>query len=195
MTYPEKISAEELEKLKIATFDGPIGVITQKDNEYSEAIEYLQGQTILGFDTETKPCFHSGMPQNKVALLQLSGEDKAYLFRVNKLGIPSELAKILSNAKILKVGAAINDDIKGLQFYSKFTAKGFIDLQKLVTEYGIQDKSVKKLAGIIIGVKVSKAQQLSNWEASNLSGAQLKYAAIDAWICQKMYKKLKSNSL
>lgn len=192
MLYSEKISSEEIESLELVSFDGPISVISEIDEEYNEAITYLERQQILGFDTETKPCFQSGMPQNHVALLQLSGEDKAFLFRVNKLGIPQSLAKILGDPQITKVGAAVNDDIKGLQFYTKFQAKGFVDLQKLAAEFGIKDKSVKKLAANILGLRVSKAQQLSNWEAANLSGAQLKYAAIDAWICRKMYITLKS---
>ena len=49
---------------------------------------------------------------------------------------------------------------------------------------------MKKMAAIIMEVKISKAQQLSNWEAENLSDQQQKYAATDAWICREMYLKL-----
>ncbi len=193
MTYQSKISAEEIEALDFLKFELPISSISEKDEEYAEAITYLQKQTIIGFDTETKPCFRSGVPQNNVALLQLSGEDKVFTFRLNHLGLPSELWKILHNPNIIKVGAAISDDIKRLQHYAKFTGNNFIDLQKIVHEYGIDEKSVKKLAAIILGVRISKVQQLSNWEAPVLSGAQLKYAAIDAWICRKMFITLKSS--
>ncbi len=189
MLYSESISQEEIESLEIASFEGPIIVVDLIDEEFSEAVEYLSSQKIIGFDTETKPCFHSG-ERNKVSLLQLSGEDKAYLFRLKSLGLPTPIANILSNAKIVKVGAAVKDDIKGLCQYQKFTPRGFIDLQMIASTYGIQEKSVKKLAAIIMGRKVSKTQQLSNWEAPQLSGAQLKYAAIDAWICREMYVKL-----
>ena len=77
-----------------------------------------------------------------------------------------------------------------MQKLNRFSPKGFVDLQNIVWEYGIRDKSVKKMAAIILGVKISKAQQLSNWEAEHLSESQLKYAATDAWVCREMFLKL-----
>lgn len=193
MEFAESISVEEIEQLELATFDGPIIVVDKINEDYAEAVDYLSAQSVLGFDTETKPCFQPHQPRNQMALLQLSGPDKAYLFRLHSVGLPKPVAAILANPNIVKVGAAVKDDIRGLQKYLKFSAKNFVDLQIIGQDYGIKDKSVKKMAAIIMGVKVSKAQQLSNWEAPVLSGPQLKYAAIDAWICREMYLKLKSS--
>jgi|SRR5574344_816856 ribonuclease D len=193
MFYSENISAEEIEVLEIANFDGPIIVVSEMDVDFVEAINYLSKQEVIGFDTETKPCFQSHSPRNNVALLQLSGEDRAFLFRLHSLGLPKPLTSILSNAKIIKVGAAVKDDIRGLLSYRRFVPKGFVDLQSIVEQYGIKEKSVKKMSAIVMGLKVSKSQQLSNWEAPQLSGAQLKYAAIDAWICREIYLKLHSS--
>lgn len=192
MQYPESISSEELTQLDTVDFTGPIVVVSDLDSEFAEAMEYLKNQTVIGFDTETKPCFSSGSPRHHVALLQLSGEEKAYIFRVNTLGMPAPLASLLSDGSILKIGAAVKEDVNGLMYYRKFTPRGFVDLQSMVGDYGIKDKSVRKMAAIILGKKVSKTQQLSNWEAPQLSGAQLKYAAIDAWVCREMYLRLKS---
>ena len=192
MQYPESISSEELTQLDTVDFTGPIIVVSEVDEDFVEAMDYLKEQTVIGFDTETKPCFSSGSPRHHVALLQLSGANKAYIFRVNQLGMPAPLAALLSDPGILKVGAAVKEDVRGLMYYRKFTPRGFVDLQTIVAEYGIMDKSVRKMAAIILGKKVSKTQQLSNWEAPQLSGAQLKYAAIDAWVCREMYLKLKS---
>ena len=96
----------------------------------------------------------------------------------------------MSDKRILKVGAAIHDDIRGLQKLKEFTPGSFVDLQKIVWEYGIKDKSVKKMTAIILGFRISKTQQLSNWEAETLSESQCKYAATDAWVCREMYLKL-----
>ena len=145
---------------------------------------------MLGFDTETRPTFTQDQHSNGTALLQLSGATRAYLFRVQKTGIPRRLAAILANPAIIKVGAATIDDVRGLQKYASFKPGGFLDLQSKVWEYGIRDKSVKKMTAIILGVKISKAQQLSNWEADRLSESQLRYAATDAWVCREMYMKL-----
>jgi ribonuclease D len=125
-----------------------------------------------------------------VSLLQLSGPDKAFLFRVNKIGMHRRLCNLLASDKVIKVGAAIHDDIRGLQKLHDFKAAAFVDLQKIGCEWGIRDKAVKKMAAIILGFRISKTQQLSNWEAETLSESQCKYAATDAWVCREMYIKL-----
>ena len=184
------ISPEEIGELPLAAFPGEITVIDAVDDTFFAAVRYLRRQTVLGFDTETRPTFSPEQHSNGTAILQLSGKEKAFLFRVQRLGLPKQLASILASSTIIKVGAATRDDVKGLQAITGFKSRSFVDLQSMVWEYGIRDKSVKKMAAIILGVKISKAQQLSNWEAEHLSESQLKYAATDAWICREMYLKL-----
>ncbi len=191
MAYAQHITSAELEGMEFASFAGEIKVIDKVNEEFDQAMEYLCSQKMLGFDTETKPCFVPKVPRNKMAILQLSGPGKAYIFRLQQIGVPDRLAKLLADRKVLKIGAAVHDDIRGLCQYNNFTPDGFIDLQKLAGEYGIEEKSVRKMAAIILGKRVSKSQQLSNWESAQLSEAQLKYAAIDAWVCLEMYKRLK----
>lgn len=188
--YIESISSEDLNKLEYAAFPGRIHVIDAVGAEFNRAIAYLRSQKIIGFDTETRPCFGPNQPRYGVSLLQLSGPEKAYLFRVKDMGMHRRLCNLLSDKRIIKVGAAIHDDIRGLQKLRDFQADGFVDLQKIVADYGIRDKSVKKMTAIILGFRISKTQQLSNWEAETLSEAQCKYAATDAWVCREMYLKL-----
>ena len=188
--YIETITPAELEKLEYASFPGKIHVIDSVGADFNRAIAYLRSQKIIGFDTETRPCFTQNQPRYGVALLQLSGPEKAFLFRVNKIGMHRRLCNLLANPKILKIGAAVHDDIRGLQKLRDFKAAGFVDLQKIVWEWGIRDKAVKKMSAIILGYRISKTQQLSNWEADVLSEQQCKYAATDAWVCREMYLKL-----
>ena len=184
------INPEEIAALDLASFPGEIVVVDEPGPVMDQAVRYLKRQTVLGFDTETRPTFSPDQPSSGTALLQLSGGGKAYLFRLKKCGLPRSLASVLANPKVLKVGAATLDDVRGLQKITRFSPKGFVDLQNIVWEYGIRDKSVKKMAAIILGVKISKAQQLSNWEADHLSEGQQRYAATDAWICREMYLRL-----
>lgn len=188
--FKKTIVPEELEKMEIASFPGTICVIDSLGPDFDKAIRYLRSQKIIGFDTETRPCFSPSQPRYGVALLQLSGPEKAYLFRVQKTGMHRRLCNILADEAILKIGAAVVDDIRGLQKYASFEPGGFVDLQKIVWEWGIKDKSVKKMSAIILGTRVSKTQQLSNWEADNLSDGQKRYAATDAWVCREMYLEL-----
>ncbi len=191
--YKSTITPEELEQLPVAEFPGEITVIDAIDEKFQESIDYLKGQKIIGFDTETRPSFTANTKRNLVALLQLSGKERAYIYRLHSTGLNEDLVKILSNPRIIKVGAAVTDDIRSLQHHTKFVPKGFVDLQSIASGWGIEEKSVRKLAAIILGVRVSKSQQLSNWESSDLTVAQINYAAVDAWVCQRMYLKLLSS--
>lgn len=188
--FVNSITPQEIEKLEYASFPGKIYVIDSVGSEFNRAISYLRAQKIIGFDTETRPCFAQNQPRYGVALLQLSGPGKAFLFRINKMGMHRRLCNLLADPKIIKVGAAVHDDIRGLQKHHDFKPASFVDLQKSVWEWGIKDKSVKKMAAIILGCRISKTQQLSNWEADVLSESQCKYAATDAWVCREMYLKL-----
>ncbi|MGX8708453.1 MAG: 3'-5' exonuclease [Bacteroidales bacterium] len=188
--YKETITPEEIEPLELAAFPGRITVVSGPGPELDFAIEHLRTQRLVGFDTETKPVFQAHQPRHHTALLQLSSETEAFLFRLHSLGLPQEIADVLASPFITKIGAAVGEDIHGLQHYCDFEPHRFMDLQSFGGKYGIQEKSVRKMAAIILGCKVSKAQQCSNWEADPLSEAQLLYAATDAWICVRMYKAL-----
>lgn len=188
--FIESITPQELEKLEFASFPGKIIVIDSVGAEFNRAIAYLRAQKVIGFDTETRPTFSASQPHYDVSLLQLSGPDRAYLFRLNRIGMHRRLCNLLASEKVIKVGAAIHDDIRGLQKLHQFVPAKFEDLQKIVWEWGIRDKAVKKMSAIILGFRISKTQQLSNWEAENLSESQCKYAATDAWVCREMYLKL-----
>lgn len=184
------IAAEEIEAMPLCSFPGEIHTIDREGRELNRAIAYLKEQPMIGFDTESRPVFSPGQRNHGVALLQLSGPDHAYLFRTQRIGMPKGLCKIMSSPDILKIGAAVRDDVRGLQRFARFASHGYVDLQQIAWEWGIRDKSVKKLAANILGLKVSKAQQLSNWEAENLTAAQKMYSATDAWVCLQMYRKL-----
>ncbi|MCD4768708.1 MAG: 3'-5' exonuclease domain-containing protein 2 [Bacteroidales bacterium] len=188
MSYREEVSKEELTKFEIEHFEGEIIVVDDLNN-LDIVFDDLRNSSIVGFDTETRPTFKKGQ-HNKIAMLQLSTATKAYLFRINKIGLPWQLISILSDRHILKAGVAIRDDIKGLREWSDFEPAGFVELQDLVKKYGIKSAGLKKLSAIILGFTISKRQQVTNWEKNQLSDSQLIYAATDAWVCNKIYRKL-----
>ncbi len=175
-----------------SSFDGKIIVIDQLE-EVTEAVEYLSKQTVLGFDTETRPAFNSAESRTrKVALLQLSDDKRAYLFRLNKIGLPESVCALMANKKIEKIGAAIHDDIRTLNKLTPFNAAGFSDLQKMMADYGIEHKGLKKMAEVVLNINISKGQRLTNWECEKLTDAQQRYAATDAWVCREIFMKLKT---
>jgi ribonuclease D len=186
--YKESIDKEELAELPLIQFEGKISMVESRE-EYLASIEYLSKQSLLGFDTETKPAFKKG-EYNEVALLQLATRDHAFLFRLNKIGLGNALKNILENPEIQKIGVAIRDDIKGLQKLNNFKPGGFIELQEHVKNFGIQDFSLKKISAIVLGYRISKSQRVTNWEAQYLTEAQQIYAATDAWISHRIFESL-----
>lgn len=192
MTYKENIDKTELENYPVSGFQGEI-VLVDNYKKVKESCNILKSSTILGFDTETKPSFKKGKV-NRVALMQLSNNRQAFIFRINIIGLPVELVEILTDGSIIKAGVAIRDDVKGLKTIKNFTEKGFIELQDYVKQFGIESSGLRKLTAIILGFKISKRQQVSNWEADELKDTQLRYAATDAWVCHEIYMKLSNNS-
>jgi ribonuclease D len=186
--YPETITFEELHQRAIEWFKGEIVIVDDFDT-FQKQLPRLRKAEILGFDTETKPTFRKGR-RNKVSLIQLADDNIACLIRINKIGIPRELANILADPDIIKTGVAVHDDIKFLNRIKNFNPSGFVDLQHMVKDYGIKVSGLNKLTAIILGFRISKRQQITNWEAEELTEAQKLYAATDAWVCQQIYKRL-----
>ncbi len=190
--FKESITKEELVELPLKWFEGEIVVVDSKET-LQQAEEVLSKQLIIGFDTETKPAFKKGV-FNHVALLQLSTKTQAFLIRLNQIGLSKKICDILANPEIIKPGVAIRDDIKGLMLIRKFKPGGFVELQDSAIELGIQNFSLKKLTAIACGFRISKGQQLTNWEVDELTEKQQIYAATDAWTSLKIYETFSKNS-
>lgn len=189
--FRNKISNEEVAELEAIRFGGEI-VIVDNDSALEEACQVLAKERVLGFDTETRPSFKAGVT-NKVALLQLSTYERCYLIRLCKVKLSNKLLSILQRSDIMKIGADVAGDLRSLGKLRSFTPRGFVDLQSEVAKVGIEDKSLRKMSGIILGKRVSKAQRLSNWEAQTFTEQQKMYAATDAWVCLKIYDVLTDN--
>ena len=188
MVFQATISNEQTAALDSAHFDGEI-IVVERDEQIKDVCRDLSAQKIIGFDTETRPSFKAGVT-NKVALLQLSTRKRCYLIRLCRTRLHNSLLKILSNPNIIKIGADVAGDIRSLHVLRHFNERGFVDLQQIACNWGIEEKSLRKLSAIILGQRVSKAQRLSNWEAGKLTPQQQMYAATDAWVCIKIYDKL-----
>ena len=189
-----KISKEVIATRPVETFPGRI-VVIDHENQANEAAERLSHEPIIGFDTETRPTFKKGQ-SNHVALMQLSTHDTCYLFRLNRMGFPPSLKRLLEDEHLLKVGISLKDDFCMLNrlHNGELTPRNFVELQKLVKKFGIEDQSLQKIYGIVAGKKISKGQRLSNWEADHLTESQQLYAATDAWSCIKIYEILQSGA-
>jgi ribonuclease D len=191
MMFQNEITKEEVEGLELIQFEGPIHVI-ESDEQFLDEIERMESQALLGFDTETKPSFKKGKV-HPTSLIQLATLEVSWIIRVSRIGTPGRLVKLLSNEEVLKVGLGLNDDVRRLRSDCHFEPAGFLDLQQYVEAFNIDEKGLKKLTAIVLGRRISKSQQVSNWDADLLTEAQLRYAATDAWICLRIYHALRNS--
>ena len=182
---PNKIEKSDLVDKPRVVFDGIIEEIDTEEKA-QKAIEILSKETVVGFDTETRPSFTKGVA-HKIALLQLSTDKYGYLFRLNKIGIPDCVVEFLVNPNIKKVGISIKDDFHSLSTRREFKPAGFVELQELCGEMGIEEKGLQKLYCLLFNERISKNQQLSNWEIDSLTESQRQYATIDAWACLRIF--------
>ncbi len=188
MLYQSKIEKSDISTLPPCDITGEIIVIDSSE-DVAAAIEDLKQCPLIGFDTETRPSFRRG-ESNTISLLQLATEKRAYLFRLKKIG-PNQLLKdLLESNDYLKVGLSVHDDFHSLNRWMPCRPNNFIELQRYVKAFGIEEMSLQKIYAIVFHKRISKRQQLSNWEAEELTPAQQQYAAIDAWACRNIYYEL-----
>ena len=185
--FIDKISNEQTALLPAVEFRGEIRIV-EHERDIAAACKTLAEQPVIGFDTE-RPSFRPGVTF-RVSLLQLSTPTVCYLFRLNKIPLAKPILQLLEDRRVLKIGADVAGDLRSLRQIRHFRDGGFVDLQGIAPEWGIGEKSLRKLSAIVLGRRVSKAQRLSNWEAATLTDKQQLYAATDAWVCTRIYEQL-----
>ena len=187
--FNSTITSEEINELPLKAYEGKIIEISDAEAA-KKAFEEIAKHPAVGFDTETRPVFVRGQ-SHPVALMQIALHNKVFLIRLKATGMTPEIIHFLQDEKILKVGVALRDDIKALQRMKRFKPGGVFELTELSKKANIEAEGLKKLTALVLGFRISKGAQTSNWEAEKLNEKQILYAATDAWVCLEIYRKLR----
>ena len=187
-----KITKEEINALPLKAYEGRVTIV-DTDAALKESLPAIRREKVLGFDTESRPSFRKG-DNYPVSLIQLCGANHVWLFQIPKIEDKSPLWKVLANPRITKAGVAIQDDIKKLQEINAFQPAGFVEIANLTQQAKILNTGLRSLAGLLLGFRISKRAQVSNWARSNLTEAQVQYAATDAWVSRELYVHMKALS-
>ncbi|MBF0109148.1 MAG: 3'-5' exonuclease domain-containing protein 2 [Magnetococcales bacterium] len=188
-----RLSKDEINNLPIRRWEGPVHVV-REDNLVSPAVEKLNKQTVLGFDTETKPVFRKGI-SHRPSLMQLAAEDSVYLFQLRHLTWFSPLKALLEDPNVLKVGVGIGQDLEQLQTIFPFVPVRCHDLGELARVMGMDSHGLRTMAARFFQFRISKRAQCSNWESPVLKPFQVSYAATDAWISREIYFAMQREGL
>jgi len=187
--HRERMGRDEINACPIRRYEGPVQVVRTQE-ELAEALGLLAGETLLGFDTETRPSYHKGQ-SFPPALLQLAGEKAVVLFQLRHLGLPPALREILADPLVIKAGVALDHDLRELRKLAPFAPAGFVDLGRLARETGLKNHGLRGLAALLLGFRIPKSTRTSNWARDVLDPGQIRYAATDAWVGRELYLKMK----
>jgi len=183
-----RMTREQINAHPIRKYPGRIHVIRRSD-QIAPAVRQLEKEKVLGFDTETRPTFRVGQSYPP-AVLQLAGEHAAYIFQLRHCRLSRALCRLLANPKIIKAGVAWDRDVQELKKLASFEPAGFVDVGELARQAGCTHHGLRGLATLLLGFRVSKHAQTSNWAQATLTRAQIEYAATDAWVGRELYQKL-----
>lgn len=186
--YAESISKDEVNELHLRRYAGPVELV-QDDEACERALKVLGKEKVLGFDTETRPAFRKG-ESYLPSLVQLGGSDTVYIFQLSKLSSTKKLFRLLANPRVLKVGVATDFDVKQLQELQSFQPAGFVNIESMTGDLGIRNNGLRSLSALVLGFRLSKSEQRSNWSRDPLSKSQIVYAATDAWVSREIYLRL-----
>lgn len=179
------LTKDEVNALPLRRYDGPVEVVHTTDH-LEAALAELEAESLLGFDTEKRPCFTKGHFE-PTSLLQLATDEKVYIFQLLKLNLPAELAGILADPQVTKTGIAVRDDLRDLKNRRSFDEAGFVDLADVARRHEMETLGLRNLVAAFLGFRLSKKERCSNWARTALTPQQITYAATDAWASRELY--------
>jgi ribonuclease D len=192
-TTVREISREAMLELPIGRYEGEVCLVaTPHDLERARA-DLLQ-DTVVGFDTETRPAFRKGESYHP-SLFQAATARAVYLFQLRHAGAYPLLTELLSERRIIKAGVAVADDLRTLKQVFAFVENSVVDLGIVARRAGYGQTGLRNLAGMVMRMRITKGTKTSNWAAQHLTAQQIAYAATDAWVCRELYLRFEKEGL
>ncbi|MGL1862736.1 MAG: 3'-5' exonuclease domain-containing protein 2 [Pseudodesulfovibrio sp.] len=192
--YLQAFTKADINEMPLRRYEGPISVV-RTEKQRVRAIKEMEGESVLGFDTETRPVFKKGKKPGPPSLIQLATATNVYVFQINILSLCNGLCDLLADKSIIKTGVAVRDDIIGLQKLGEFKPSGFIDLSDVSAKAKMQTHGLRNMAANLLGFRISKSAQCSNWAKEKLTTQQVNYAATDAWVSRELFLALEDLGL
>lgn len=188
-----RISREEMIELPVRRYEGPVRLVATPP-DLQRAMQDIGQESVVGFDTETRPAFRPG-ESYLPSLVQLATAEAVYLLQVQQQDFSGAMREIFSSERIVKAGVSVTDDLRNLKRLFAFEEKAVVDLGKVAKRHGLKQTGVRNLAGIFLRARIPKGAKTTNWAARRLTPQQITYAATDAWACRELYLRFKQLNL
>ena len=157
------------------------------------ALQALQGEKALGFDTESKPTFAKNEASTGPHIVQLSTLHKAWIFQLEDAECRRVVGILLESPHIIKAGFGLGDDKKRITYKLGVDLQGVLDLNTVFRAKGYRkDMGVRGAVAVLFNKRFikSKKASTSNWANTHLTEAQTIYAANDAYAAMRVYAAL-----
>lgn len=179
--------------LPVRRYEGDVRVVADSADA-SEALRSILEETVVGFDTETRPAFRAG-ESYPPSLAQVATARAVYLFQVRDRAVAAAVAQVLAAEQVVKAGVALADDLKALKKLVEFSEKSIVDLGIAAKRQGLKQSGVRNLTALFLGFRIPKGTKTSNWARAQLTPQQVAYAATDAWACRELYVRFRTQGL
>ena len=173
--------------------------MVRTDKDAAEALAALSAMDVIGFDTESKPTFLKGEVSTGPHLVQLATDEAAYLFQIGASpaldDLNAVLKAVLESRTILKVGFGLQDDVKRLRIKLGIDAANVLDLSTALRKGERNTLGAKTAVARFFGQKMQKSKKITttNWALPRLSEKQILYAADDAHVALKIYRRWRAD--
>lgn len=163
------------------------------DAEFAYARQQLLIQSALGFDTESKPLFHTHQIDTGPHVVQLATTTAAWVLQLHHPQALHLAQEVIAAEHICKVGFGLDNDKSTLPQRLGVALANVLDLDRIFKQYGYgASTGVRAAIALVLGQSFhkSKKQSTSNWSLQRLNPAQVRYAANDAHAPAMVYAAL-----
>jgi ribonuclease D len=157
-------------------------------------------EKLFGVDSEFQKMDSNFEPQ-QVAILQVADSQTVWIFDcITMARCPTFIdfiQRFFNDPKIAKIGHTFTSDIGVLNktFGAEIKYQNIVNLDKMVLISGSNAMGLARMSQQILGKKMCKYNQRSNWSQRPLRQAQLHYGALDAVCSLALYHKISKGDL
>lgn len=173
-------------------------VNSHSSRAYQSLCADARAADLVAFDAEWAPDYAWGS-DNPISVLQLAFPVSrcVYVLQLERLGrrLPKDVQMMLVNPEVRKVGFAVDgsDRTKMARSGIAITDCSVTDVQAqcaaaLGVDQSAKSLSLKNAARGLLGFNLKKDKRIScsDWSIQDLTPAQIRYAAFDAWVALRL---------
>ena len=168
-------------------------VVVETAGDAARAAAELLAAGVVGFDTESKPTFAKNEVNTGPHLVQFSTMTTAFLFQLHRTDCIPTVQMLIGSTALLKVGFGLSTDLTLIRNRLEIEPRAVFDIDNEFRRRGYRKSvGVKTAIALVFDRRFMKSRKAttSNWANKQLTDAQIRYAANDAYASIRVYDAL-----